>query len=696
MPKKNGSFFSQLRRRKVLQAAAIYGAVAWGVTEVVVTVVDQLFLPQWVSTLAVIFFVVGFPVAMFLAWTFDFTAEGIRRTEIRTKRGTASIIASLVLLVVGTAGLFFLIKPSLDIAEEGRAGTVSFEPNSIAVMPFANASARPEDAYLVGGLSDELRDQLARTPGLRIAARSSSVVAMEEGLDALAASARLGVANIVEGSLRRQGNILTVSVQLIDGRDGLTNWSRQFQRGPQEVLNVQQAIAEAVVGEVLPNVEVAVADVATRDPTANEFMLKARQLEQQVRERTEVDRAVLLEAVRLYRKATEADPNSALAHSRLAGALLFLGDIDAAVAPVNKALTLAPNDSEVQVTLGELRWAQGMVDEARIAWQSAVDLNASNPEALASLAMGNYYKGEIDLVAGLFRRALELDPLNLERYGALGNFLAFECLFDEANELIESMTALPGTVALYRAIANLREQLGDIDKAIAWTIRARDVEPDNPTHRWKLAEYYADIGEFDIARSLDPNGIGVMFKMRRFEEAIELAEFAMIDEPENIRIRATLATAHIALDQHESAIHVLEDTGLPGSVFEGGRSSAEFEGYVVLQNALYAIGETEMAQDLARFSVEEVRHSQSFIWWITVGAACDYAILGMDDEVRTFLQRAQKGRQLVWDPWLKDMPCFRRFQGDPVYQETVRYFDELRATLRNRLPETLEAFGVTL
>jgi TolB-like protein/cytochrome c-type biogenesis protein CcmH/NrfG len=692
----DGSFFSELRKRKVVQSAAIYGAVAWGVTEVLVTIVEQLFLPQWVSTLTVIFFVVGFPVAMFLSWTFDLTAEGIHRTDIKSKRGTASIAVSLVLLIAGTVGLFFLIKPSLDMREEGRAIAVVLEPNSIAVLPFANNSARADDAYLAGGLSDELRDQLARMSGLRIAARSSSFAAVRQGLDALAASSRLGVAHIVEGSVRRQGNVLTVSVQLIDGRNGLVKWSRQFQRGAQELLNVQQAIAEAVVDQVLPNVEVALAKPATRDPTANEYMLQARHLEQQVRERVDVDKAALLESVRLYRKATEVDPGSALAFSRLAGALLYLGDVDAAVAPINKALTLAPNLSEVQVTLGELRWAQGMVGEADIAWRRAVELNPNNPEALASLAMGMYYQIETDGVAELYRRALDLDPLNLERFGALGNFLAFENYFDEAYELIDKLKELPDSVALYSVIAHLLEQLGDVDEAIGWTIRARDLEPDNPQHQWKLAEYYADIGDFDSALSLDPDGIGVLFKMRRYEDVIERAEFAMIDEPEDMRLRATLASAYVAIGEYESAIHVLSSTGLPDSVFKGWRSLAEYEGYMTLQNALWEIGQIEMAQDLATFTVEQVGYTPSYAWWVTVMEACDKAILGHGEEVRNALERAQKGRLLVWDFWLKDAPCLKRYSDDPVYRDTVAYYEGLRAGLRKRLPSTLAEMGVEL
>jgi MFS family permease len=141
---KGNAFISELRRRKVLQTAAIYGAVAWGVTEVAVTVVEQLFLPQWVATLAVIGFVVGFPVAMFLAWTFDFTSEGIHSTTVASRRGKASIAASMILLVAGTAGLFFLIKPELQ-SREALAQPVSILPNSIAVLPFENAGPDPSD-----------------------------------------------------------------------------------------------------------------------------------------------------------------------------------------------------------------------------------------------------------------------------------------------------------------------------------------------------------------------------------------------------------------------------------------------------------------------------------------------------------------------------------------------------------------------
>jgi TolB-like protein/Tfp pilus assembly protein PilF len=690
----DNSFFSELRKRKVVQVAAIYGAIAWGVTEVLVTIVEQLFLPQWVSTLAVIFFVVGFPVAMFLSWTFDITSGGIRRTTVTSGRGTASIVASVVLLIAGTAGLFFLIKPNIQLREAERA-PLPVLANSLAVLPFTNAGVQSDEAYLVDGLSDELRDQLSRVSGLRIAARSSSIAAVEQGLGALSASEVLGVANIIEGTVRRQGNLLRVSVQLIEGASGLGIWSGTFERGPRELLTIQQAIADAVVAELLPESKEVVAEPATRDPTANELMLLARHYEQQVRQRHEVDESALLEAIRLYHEATEADPDSALAFSRLAGALIYLGDLEGAEAPVFRALQRAPNLSEVQNTLGEFYWARGRFNDAGAAWTRAVELNSNNPEALPNYAVWLWKSLEIQRAREAYERALELDRLNLERYAALGSFLALQAFWDDARELVLEVEELfEGPVAC-RVIGEQWSYLGEYDKAIAWTIRARDLEPGNSAHVQKLAEYYAEIGDSETAIRLDPDGIGILFLMRRYEAMIDLAEFAMFDDPHDLRLRSILAIAYNAVGQYDSTIRILSNMGLLESMMQGARNTEEVDGFGALMNAVYGVGEAELAREMAQVGVD-VGDWETYYWWINIPDACELAILVRDDEAREALERAQKGLVMAWDPILKDSPCFDRFQDDPVYRATVKHYDDRRAMLRERLPATLEEFGVSL
>ncbi|HZD54469.1 MAG TPA: tetratricopeptide repeat protein, partial [Woeseiaceae bacterium] len=381
---------------------------------------------------------------------------------------------------------------------------------------------------------------------------------------------------------------------------------------------------------------------------------------------------------------------------RLAGALIYFGDLDAAEAPMLKAFSLDPDLSEVQNTLGEFYFARGRSPDAGKAWARAVDLNPNDPEALSNYATWRWMQIETDGVKEMFRHALELDPLNLERYRTFGSFLAIENGQDEARELIGRMAALFDGATACRAIADIYYNLGDVDKAIAWTIRARDLEPDNRSHVGMLAEYFVDIGEFDTAVEIDPGlGIGLLYKMRRFDEVIDGAEELMIEQPKNIRIRDLLAEAYNATGRYQSAIRVLREIGLPESVFNGWRSAAEWDAYVALMNALYADGRTGEAQKLAQWTID-FGWTVNYDWWNYVPAACSFAVLGRDDEVRAALARLQKGNRIVYDPQLMDAPCFRRFADDPVYQAAVRHFEDLRDQLRRRLPETLADFGVHL
>ncbi|MFC1776952.1 tetratricopeptide repeat protein [Pseudomonadota bacterium] len=691
----SGTFYSELRKRKVLQAAAIYGAVAWGVTEVVVTVVEQLFLPQWVSTLAVIGFVVGFPVAMFLSWTFDLTSGGMQRTTVSSRRGKASIATSIVLLVAGTAGLFFLIKPALQ-SREAHTERFTIIPNSIAVLPFENTGPASGDIYLSQGLSDELRDQLGRVPGLRIAARSSSVAVRELGIDAKAGSVKLSVANLVEGSLRRKGNKLYVSVQLIEGNSGLALWSEIYERGPAELVSLQQEIATQVVQHILPETPDLVFATATRNATANELMLLARYYEQQVLDRQEVDQEKLLEAIRLYREATEADPESALAHSRLAGALLYLGDLEAAEAPVFRALALDPKLSEVHQTLGLYYFARGM-PEANAAFRRAVDLNPNNADALEHYAFTLWIQGIDENVAELYQLALDLDPLSLSRYAALGQLLGKQGRSKDVYAVIQRVDELFKGAEAKRLISRLLELTGDLDKAIAWAIRARDLEPENPDHNEWLAELYTEIGDLDTALSLEPNpGIGLLFMLRRYHELIDMAEELMIDEPEDVVVRYFLAFAYNAVGQYESAIWILSSTGLPETVMEMPRMSADWDGFIALINASMGAGETEVAKGLAAWFVNDDSHHQNPDWYADTYIACAMATIEQDKEALQKLKYIRQSPRLAWPSVLKDSLCFKRFASEPIFQETLQQFDARRASLRKRLPVTLEEFGVEL
>lgn len=688
------SLFAELRKRKVVQAAAIYGAVAWGLTEVVVTIVEQLFLPQWVSTMAVIFFVVGFPVAMFLSWTFDLTSEGIRRTDIKSRRGTASIALSMLLLVAGTAGLFLLIRPAMqDVAPESPPEIL---PNSVAILPFENAGRNVDDEYLSLGLSDALRDQLGRVSDLRIAARSSSMAISELGGDARSSSSKLGVRHLVEGSLRRQGNILRVSVQLIDGTSGLSTWTETFDRGPAELVALQQEIVAAIVSELLPGSGVPLPASPTRSATANEALLLGRYYDQKVRDSQQVDVELLLKAIDYYREAVDLDPESALAHSRLAGALLYLGDLDAAEAPIFRALSLDPNLSEVQHTMGLYYFARGR-PEAYATLERAVELDPDNADALTDYGFARWIKAKEEGVADLYRLALEIDRHSLSRYAALGEVLGQQGKVGEVLELIPRITERFDGPDAYRLISRLLELTGKIDEAIAWSIRARDADPGNDDHVDWLAELYTDIGDLQTATQLSPApSVGLLLKMRRYEELIPLAEEFMIDEPDDVLVRYLLAFAYTAAGDYESAVWILSSTGLPETVMTNPRSGWDWEGFLTLVNATHGLGETDTAQGLASWFLDKPDHHENVDWLVEAFMSCTLVVLGRETEAIDKLDLIKRSPRLMPAYLLEDSLCFRELADDKRYQEIVDHFEARRTALRTRLPATLQRLGVSL
>ncbi|NIP19337.1 MAG: hypothetical protein GWM87_15140 [Xanthomonadales bacterium] len=251
----------------------------------------------------------------------------------------------------------------------------------------------------------------------------------------------------------------------------------------------------------------------------------------------------------------------------------------------------------------------------------------------------------------------------------------------------------------YSVIAWLKEMSGEVDQAIAWTLRARDLEPENPDHVYRLADLYATIGDFETALQLEPQpGLGLLFQMRRWEELIDQAEFLMIDDPSNIDIRFMLSFAYNATGQFESTLHVLSTTGLPDSVIDDEvRSIAELEAFMTLMNALAGIGtkETlELAQSMADYWETGPWHGD--IGWLATWRACGLAILDRHEEALQMLPRVKESAWLARQPAIRDSWCFGGYAEEPAYLDVLREQEERRARLREKLPATLAEFGVEL
>ncbi|HET6592122.1 MAG TPA: TIR domain-containing protein, partial [Xanthomonadales bacterium] len=622
------------------------------------------------------------------------------RTFLAGRRARLGSALTLVALVAIAAG-WLSLRGSQEAASGGAAIDLGASSRAIAVLPFDNATQNRDDVYL-NSVSDEIREQLGRVPEIRVAARSSSIAALKRGMDAMATSEALNVAYVIEGSVRRSGDRLRISVQLIDGSSGFAVWSNVYERNSNQLLNVQQAIADEVVNRMLPDADRVVSMPATRNTDANELMLLAKYYEQQVRARQIRDDDTLLEAIGLYRQAAELDPESALAHSRLASALLFLGDIDAAEAPIFKALSINSNLSEVQNTLGEFYWARGM-PQAEAAFERAVQINPNNAAALQNYAHHVWLSMATEPDPGdLFRQALALDPLMPARHYALGDYLAKDGQFAEVPGVIRRIEALFKDAESFRAIASLHELLGEVDLAIAWSIRARDAEPNNPDHVANLAELYAIIGEAETALALGPPpNVGVLFHLRRHQELIDEAEMLMIEQPENIGLRYMLALSYVATNRFEEAIRILLSTGQPGTVTGGiVRSVADAEAFMTLINAFAGSGLPEAPEtgiSLATWLDEFWQERYSFggeIGWRALFHSCNLTILERHGEALELLPRVNESPRLRRSPLLRDLWCFRQHADHPTYRAVLEEQERRRAALRERLPETLAAYGV--
>jgi TolB-like protein len=414
------AFLAELKRRRVGKVAIAYGTIAWLVTEASSVVLPALRLPDWTVTFVVVFLMVGFPVAMILAWIFDVGPQGIERTEPlagepRATRLKLRIAYSLVVLLL-MAGLGYVLY------ERGFGRAHAGQPHSsVAVLPFTNLSGDPARDYFSDGMSEELLNLLARIPGLQVASRTSSFAYKGRNVDIREVGRELGVETVLEGSVRQAGDQVRITAQLIDAETGFHLWSETYERRLEDIFQVQDEIAAAIVDKLRIELAPQEQKLAVREkaPTQN---LQAYELYLQGRaawKRRGEDN--LRRAIDLYQRAIGLDPGFARAHAALASAYVVLpgytredGDEDKllqlAEAAARQALSLDPKIGEAHAVLAQLNAQRGDLLDAESGFFFAVSLepNEATPHHWYSLLLSR--AGRIEQALVQAQRAQELDP----------------------------------------------------------------------------------------------------------------------------------------------------------------------------------------------------------------------------------------------------------------------------------------------
>jgi adenylate cyclase len=414
------AFLAEIKRRRVGKVAIAYGAVAWAVTEAASVVLPALYVPEWAMTFLVIFLLVGFPIAMVLAWIFDVSPAGIERTEplpgappqmqFRTRAAFG------VAILIAMAGLGYLLyERGLGRAE--AAGSRS----SIAVLPFTNLSGDASKDYFSDGMSEELLNLLARVPGLKVAARTSAFAYKGRNVDIREVGKELGVETVLEGSVRQSGDQVRITAQLIDTESGFHIWSETYDRRMADIFTVQDEIATAIVDKLKIELAPKEQQLAQREtaPTQNveayESYLQARAIWKRRGEEN------LRRAIELYQSAITRDPGVARAHAALASAYVVLpgytseaGDeekyLPLAEQSARQALALDPKIGEAHAVLAQINSERGNLVDAESGFFFAISLEPNEPTPHQWYSILLQKVGRLDAALEQARRAYELDP----------------------------------------------------------------------------------------------------------------------------------------------------------------------------------------------------------------------------------------------------------------------------------------------
>jgi len=489
------NFFVELKRRNVYKVAVAYGVVAWLLVQVATQVFPFLEIPNWVVRMVIALVVIGFPIALVIAWAFELTPEGIKRTEdVDLPAGSDSKKRTWIYIaVIGAAfsiGLFFIGRYTARNSSSS-ASSSEFPAKSIAVLPLLNESGDPKDEYFSDGLSEELISALAQIKNLKVIGRSSSFRFKDRKEETKTIGEKLGVTTLLEGTVRKQGERVRIVAELVNAADGIELWTRTFDRELKDIFAVQQEIAAAVASSLKVTLLGSDERSSTKPATGNTEAHNAYLLGHYHRQRGNLED--YRKAVGYFDEAIRLDPDYALAYAERSEAFTLIGDFSGhgktewpkARNDAEKAVAIAPALAEAHAALGwvrffvEWKFAEGLSELRR-----AKELSPANPTANDLLARVTVYLGELDKAEKQARQAVELDPLAFAAQHNLARALWFEGKLDEADAIARKAAELqPAAAASHRWQVLVAVQRGDGEMAL----REAQLEPDPGYRRFELA-----------------------------------------------------------------------------------------------------------------------------------------------------------------------------------------------------------------
>jgi len=518
------SLFAELKRRQVFKVATAYLIVAWIILQVTDLAAPALRLPEWVPSFVLFPLIVGFPVAIVLAWAFEVTPGGIRKTEslplgdrVRAAGSQTLNFAIIGLLLVAVALL------AIDRYRQPDATTAATaeERLSIAVLPFDNLSSDPDQQHFADGLTEELLNSLAALDELRVISRTSSFAFRDQDLPIREIADTLDVGHILEGSVRRVGDRLRITAQLIDTDTDSHLWSENYDESlsVDNILEIQESIAEEVAAalklKLLPGSIVAVQEARPENLVALDQHLDGMSYLRLIETGAPISEETFQSAVEHFEAAINADPDWAPPRAALGRVYHFRGTsiggpehIAQSRRHIEDALAIDPDHGPARSSLAFLEMISGDFDSAMRNYDraEAAGTNVSRGRALLLRA-----QGRLDEAIGEYREAMHFDPLSIPVRFQAAEVMVCSGRYDDAfDELrwLEQRAANQGRVHALLAKARVRD--GQVEAGLDAAAKAAElIGSARP-----VALVYALAGERERARAaLEPESSESYFKL---------------------------------------------------------------------------------------------------------------------------------------------------------------------------------------
>ncbi len=657
-------FFEELQRRKVYRVAAAYIVAAGFLIQIASAVFPAWELPNWSLRLVIALLLIGFPIALILAWAYDITAQGIQITPTKgahRRRNLILLIATGV-IVSAAAGSFLLPRAVWHKVDK-----------SVAVLPFQNLSSDPENAYFADGVQEEVLTRLAKIADLKVISRASTQQYQSQPGNLAEIAKQLGVANILEGTVQKAGNQVRVNVHLINVQTGSQLWAETYDRKLSDVFAVEseiaKGIAESLQATLTGGEEQALAAMPTNNPEAYDAYLRGLSYEA----RSNYSSDALFKAIDFYDLAVRLDPNFALAWARQSGAhaLLYFnrGEAtaarrDAAKEALENAQRLQPNSPETLLFLGYYQyWVLHDYGLAKATFTRVSKMLPGSSEVLYALGAIARRDGHWDESVAYWERGLALDPRNTAlltevafTYSALRQFPAALKLFERA------LNILPNEPSLMALKASIYQAEGDLPEAATLLVQVTAQTNSNAAVRIKLAQFRLERNQAEATRFVQPREARLQFAspidkgikqvglslVQRVagdiaqakagaEQARNTLEPLRKEQPDNAFVAAALSVAYATLDEKDSALNEAQRaiTLMPSS--KDRLSGPGFEENLALVEMI--IGENSRAISTLTRLVQT-----PYGGWLYVPAPVTPALLRLDP---------------LWDPLRAD-PAFQK------------------------------------